>query len=119
MFVVKELGIQFTITNDIKDLVYSVQTAGDGTKIAQFSSTSLTVAGGKYCAADQDGPLGAIDLVPNPSSAGSADIKHLGSKYLSWTPPQATCTSDATVQNLNNAQRASFRAALDSATLTQ
>ncbi len=119
VFTVKELGIQFTITDDIKDLVYSVSVGGDG-KSAAFSTASLVAAGGKYCAADKDAPLGAVSIDSAANApGGSGKVKQLGSQYLYFTPPQAPCSDSASFQNLSSKQRASFQTALDSAQLVQ
>jgi hypothetical protein len=118
MFVVKELGIQFTVSSDIKDLTYRIRTGADGKTIADFSTTSLTTVGGKYCAADQDAPLGTIVLESDPNFPGGK-VKQLGNEYLFWTHTQSQCSQDATAVNLANKQTTSFRSALDSTQLVQ
>jgi len=118
MFVVKELGIQFTVSNDIKDLTYRIRTGADGRKIADFSTASLAAADNN-CGADGSAPpLGVVTLEPDPNYPGGK-VKQLGSQYLFWTHSQAPCSQNTAVMDSANKQTASFRTALDSAQLVQ
>lgn len=82
VFVVKELSIQFTVSNDIKDLVYSVRTS-NGVTSADFSTASLVAADrnadGKYCTAEAEAPLGSISL---SSSTTNGAVKTIGNQSL-------------------------------------
>ena len=105
MFEVKELGIQFQISADLKDLVY-IMTNSNGVIAANFSTTSLTnldqADGGSYCNATNHG-LGIISKV---SQLGHdlSDSKQIGSYYYIWNHPQATCSDKSNVSQLQSRQ---------------
>lgn len=120
VFVVKELDIQFPVTDDIKDLQYAIRTLGDGSKGADFSSASLVAAGGKGCAADAGAnPLGTITLTSNANFPDGQKVKQLGSKFLYYVHAQSVCWPGTTADSLSQAQINSFRNALNSAQLVQ
>lgn len=113
-FKVPEVGVQFCLTDDIKDVVY-VAKKSDNT-YAYFSSTSVVQAGGAMCKADDIAPLGAIGLVAEVG-VNDSEVKKLGGKSFTYAQAQANCTEDQTAQDLITKQRKSFRAALDNAEL--
>ncbi|HSX48593.1 MAG TPA: hypothetical protein VLF41_03800 [Candidatus Nanoarchaeia archaeon] len=118
-FVVKELGIKFNLTADITDLSYVIQTHS-GVTSAYFSTTTL-LKSDQFCTASE-GPIGAIDVLDKPDdSEGSPPslIKQLGSKYLYYSHPQATCSDVKSVQDLQTAQISALVKALSSAELSQ
>jgi hypothetical protein len=119
-FVVKELGIQFMLTDSIRDLKYVVKTA-NGHTFARFSTTSLEAAdrntGGSRCTADVDGPLGGIDLGPTP--IGERAIKTIGNQTLNFAHAQAPCSRDAGVVQLAGSQSDAFVQALATAEAVQ
>ena len=117
VFVVKELGIQFTVSDDIRDLRYVVKT-NNGQSSAYFSTTSLETAdrnaGGQYCTAERDAPLGIIDLATN-TPGGEQAIKKIGDKYLNYAHAQSACSQNTSVMSLANKQAQAFRQALETA----
>jgi hypothetical protein len=118
MFIVKELGVQFPVTADIKDLEYAVRTLGDGSTGADFSSASMVATGGKGCAADAH-PLGTITLVSNANFPDGQKVKQLGSKYLYYVHAQSVCWSGTSADSLSQTQIATFQNALKDAELIQ
>jgi hypothetical protein len=118
VFVVKELGIQFTGSDDIKDLEYAVRTLGDGSTGADFSSASMVATGGKGCAAGTAAPLGTVALTSNANFSGRK-VKQLGSKYLYYIHAQSPCWPGTTADSLSEKQIAAFQNALKSAELSQ
>jgi hypothetical protein len=119
VFVVKEVGIQFTLNDDIKDLGYAVRTLGDGSTGADFSSASMVATGGKACAANAGAPLGTITLTSNANFPDGQKVKHLGGKYLYYIHAQAVCWPGTTADSLSEKQIAAFQNALKSAELSQ
>jgi hypothetical protein len=115
MFVVKELGVQFAISGDLKDLVYTVRDLGAGKKAADFSTTSLINAG-QSCATDQSHSLlGSILVTSDANVTTSEKVKAIGSQYLYYSHPQAACSNSDNAASLT----ASFRNALNSAEAAQ
>jgi hypothetical protein len=112
VFIVKELGIQFTITTDIKDLVYSMTDLG-GTKAADFSTTSLINAG-QSCATDQPRALLGRVYLSSETNVNAEKVKQLGNQYLYYAHPQAACSNSSSVSALTT----SFKNALKTAELT-
>jgi hypothetical protein len=107
IFEVKELGVELQIPTDLKDLVYTM-TSSNGVVGANFSTTSLTnldtANGGSYCNV-ANGGLGTI----NKSSQlghGMSDYKQIGNYYYIWNHPQATCSQNNDVINLQTKQSA-------------
>jgi hypothetical protein len=121
MFVVKELGIQFTLSDDIKDLEYVVRTS-NGVTSAHFSTASLVAAdksaGGKYCTPEGDSPLGIVDLAAS-TPGGEQAVKMIGSKYLNYAHAQSACSQDSSVMSLANKQAQALLEALKTAQATQ
>jgi hypothetical protein len=116
-FVVKELGIQFTLRDDIKDLVYVIRTS-NGVTSAHFSTASLEeadkAAGGKYCTPEGDAPLGVIDLTAS-TPGGEQAIKMIAGKYLNYAHAQSACSQDSSVMSLAAHQAQAFQQALGTA----
>jgi|GEM_PF-5969392 hypothetical protein len=103
-FEVKEVGLKFVATNDIKDLAYSIKTdAASGTTYVSFSTQSLQTQGGSNCGADQ-APLGQIEISQkDPATPGGAVMTYLiksDNFYVIYGTPQATCSDVKTVQDL-------------------
>ena len=105
IFEVKELGIEFQIPADLKDLVYTM-TNSNGVIAANFSTTSLTsldqANGGSYCNSTNAG-LGIISKSPQLGHDLS-DSKQIGSYYYIWNHPQATCSDKSNVYQLQSSQ---------------
>lgn len=115
VFTTKEIGVKFTVTDDIKDLDYLIVT-NSGITVAYFSTKSLESAG-KDCTA-KFGAIGAIELDNTATDAQGSPpslVKMLGTKYFYYSHPQATCADDKPTQDLQTKQITSFRKALDSA----
>jgi hypothetical protein len=104
---VKELGIEFQIPADLKDLVYTI-TNSNGVIAANFSTTSLTsldqANGGSYCNSTNAG----LGIISKSSQLGHdlSDSKQIGSYYYIWNHPQATCSQNNDVINLQTKQSA-------------
>jgi hypothetical protein len=98
------LGIELTVPDSIKDLTYSPTT---GTTTANLSTASLTKAD-SACSATSASPLGIFTKVsgqfPTTGTPPGKLVKQFTSYYISWTSPQATCSTNTTTQALATAQ---------------
>jgi hypothetical protein len=119
-FKVRELGIEFQIPADLKDLTYAV-TNSNGVISASFSTTSLTnldkASGGSYCNSTNAG----LGIISKSSQLGHdfSDSKQIGSYYYIWNHPQATCSQNTEVINLQTKQSTELGNAFKSIQLTQ
>jgi Tfp pilus assembly protein PilE len=121
---IPELGIQITVSNEIKDLTYKVGTTtlGDGRQetYALFSTTSLTATDAK-CGTDF-GPLGALSKISgqypttfsdsNPPMEYGGLVKQFPAFFISTSGPQASCSENSTVLANASKFRGDFQAAL-------
>lgn len=129
---IPELGIKFTVPEELKDLVYYPNDI-DNHKFVYFSTATLTNSG-HYCAAS-GAPLGSFSKVNKSEvSKTHADtdhwmyqeeslkkysqewsdepsgqkrppmVKELEEFYIVFTGPHATCSDDKTVQDLQSSQ---------------
>ncbi len=108
-FQVPELGLKFKITPDLNDLVYKIEDfGGEHGKVAYFSSVTLIqadkAAGGRHCSLEEGGGLGALGLWTTGKD------KYVPNGY--YTHPQAPCSDNKSVQDLENSLIASFQDAL-------
>ncbi|MDB5254158.1 MAG: hypothetical protein JWL80_224 [Parcubacteria group bacterium] len=121
---VKELGITFTVPEDIKDLTYTIKTLNGGLgKAAYFSTESLSQIGGKYCTS-AEGALGIVQVADINKVKGHEDelrlgslIKTLGVTGVYYTHPQATCSESKTGIDLAMKQIASFQKSIKTVAL--
>ena len=104
-FKVPELGIQFQIPADLKDLIYTMSTSYRG-RTASFSTTTLTnldqANGGSDCNA-VNGGLGGIAISDQFLDDGAAD-KQLGNKYYTISSLQSPCSVNSKVEQLRDQQ---------------
>ena len=118
-FEIKELGLKFKITDDIKDLTYSaVANMTNSDSSVLFSTKSLEAAGGIYCAASM-APLGVLDKKTTLEAPGEINVSYLiesNNLYVSYMGPQATCSNVKSVQDLQTNQIKSLREALKTIT---
>jgi hypothetical protein len=75
-------------------------------------------AGGKYCTAEADAPLGIVAF-DTSTLAGEKAIKMIGGKYLNYAHAQSACTQNSSVMSLANKQAEAFVQALNSAEAAQ
>lgn len=94
---VKELGVKFKLSEEIKDATYSVKTLSDGSQVAKFSTASLTTQDAACNA--EFGPLGSLekttvdtDRFGNKKVVDNVSIFKLGDNYYSYSSPQALCS---------------------------
>ena len=102
-FEIKELGIKFKLTDEIKDLTYVMSSDN---KTASFSTKSLKLTGGNYCTASY-GPIGSISANQDNLIArgelptkDSDDFRKINNQWVYYTHPQATCSDNKEVQDL-------------------
>lgn len=109
---VKQLGVQFSVADDVSDLVHVMGDGGEGERAAFFSTKSLIRLGGPKCAAGVQAsvspfPLGMIivaDETPekvaeerreNPEEGLGEFVKRVGDRYLYYrAPPEESCAPD-------------------------
>lgn len=129
-FQVKELGFQFTLPTELVGLNYVI-TPNDTFNLdfAGFSTKNLVTLGGNSCAAGSTGlpgPIGEITLTttaPLPASQQTVEntpgtfIKQVGSKYLFFKSPQATCSDNTSAQKAEIDGIAALQKALQTATV--
>ncbi len=113
-FEIKEVGLKFKVTNDIKDLRYSIINEGNGATYVWFSTKTLENIGGKNCNSDQ-APLGAIGVWKKDISGGAMAITYLiksNDFSVTYGTPQAICSEVKEAQSLQTEQRVSLSEAL-------
>ncbi len=119
-FEIKQAGLKFKITDDIKDLTYSIKTdAVNGAKYISFSTQQLQNKGGIHCSAQETAlsPLGELDVwQQDPATPGGfANYTYLiksNNFYVTYHTPQATCSDIKAVQDLQTKQLHSLSDAL-------
>jgi hypothetical protein len=116
-FEIKEFGLKFKITKDIKDLEYLVKDPspeGYGRNIL-FSTKSLTMAN-IQCSVSE-APIGILtinNIAPNDENyynRGRLLLADNG-QYVYYITPQSTCSDNAVANDLQHAQFLSLQAAL-------
>lgn len=122
-FEIKELGLKFKITEDLKDLVYLIKDYSKETnnRSILFSTKSLVATGGTYCSISE-APLGAITWQTTLGSPGEIKVSYLiesDNLYVSYMGPQAPCSDVKAIQDLQTKQIESFRAALKTIVATK
>jgi hypothetical protein len=113
-FELKELGIQLTIPDSLKDIVYSAKdvTLPNGVpgKVAYFSTTTLASAD-VNCSADH-GPLGALQIVQGQYPKDDNDVyfnygnllKQFPQSFVTYSKSQGLCTTTKDATLLKNYQ---------------
>lgn len=113
-----ELGIQLTLTEPIKDLIYSVRDVGssDGTitSPAAYFSTRALVEADANCSAE-NGSIGALQTFPGQYPY-SSDYSHkyghfrkqLPSLFVTASFPSAVCSDNELANQLESARRSAF-----------
>lgn len=120
-FPIPELGIKITTDEDLKDLVYVVET-NSGATVAKFSTQSLisqdkalstpaAIAPDKYYCSSEDGPVGDIT---KSSTKTTWEPKQVGNFYVGYTSPQAPCSDNKEVQDLQTSQKTLLEKAFQS-----
>lgn len=113
-FEIKEVGLKFKITDDIKDLTYSIINEGNGATYVWFSTKTLENLGGKNCNSDQ-APLGGIGVWQKDISGGAMAITYLiksNNFSVTYGTPQSICSSVKEAQDLQMKQLRSLSEAL-------
>jgi len=115
---IPELGIQITVPNSIKDLVYATNTAtlnnGNSATYAKFSTTSLSNTD-SGCS-DSFGPLGSLERANGtyPAEDNSAPeeygqlVKQFLTFYISSGSPQAACSQNTTTDTVAQTDKGLF-----------
>lgn len=110
-----ELGVQITIPESIKDLIY---TASSGKLMSGPESVTAKVATSSVVKLDKkcSTSLGALSRVsgqypssPNPENASGTLVKQFQSFYIGYTHPQSLCSDDNSVEEKVYAARTTFR----------
>jgi len=117
-FDIPELGIKMTLPPGLTGLTYSAQTDQPGSadnqnyevSVVRFSTAQLTQLGGsQYCGASS-GPIGGFALYLNSYDpvghvvlSGPTNVKLVGANYIGFYGPQATCSANDSVDNLETA----------------
>jgi fructose-specific component phosphotransferase system IIB-like protein len=96
--------------------------SNNGQHTAYFSTSSLEAAdrnaGGMYCTAERDAPLGIVHLAASTAGSDRA-IKMVGDKYLNYAHAQSACSQNGSVMSLANRQAKAFTQALNTAEAAQ
>jgi len=103
IFVVKELGIEFSEPVDLKDLTYIIsKDHTSGTYGDAFLSTKELIENGCFT---KDAPLGEIDRYSvRPAYFENVDGKKIGKFYYIYVAPQYACSNNVQVNNLQTKQ---------------
>ncbi len=111
-FEIKEVGLKFKITNDLKDLTYSVRKWDDANTVS-FSTHSLESSGESDCKANE-GPIGTISIFKNYEEAtgGFTYLIESESFYVTYAGSQAACSDKEDVSSLQANLRDSLANAL-------
>lgn len=115
-FEIKEVGLKFEITDNLKDLVYVIKNESNGDKTILFSTKSLEEYG-DYCNTE-NAPSGVL-LISQKRSTGEIAVPYLISLdnlYVSYMGPQAACSEIKSAQDLQSSQLSSLREALKTIT---
>ena len=114
---VKELGYKLPLTDDIKDLQYFVNGTTTFFSTGSLQSKAWGANSGTvsdYCSIGIS-PLGGISKFNSASDAGPTQQKALAGFVLGYAPPQATCSKNQAVIDLQNTQKASLLKAFNNA----
>lgn len=121
---VKELGIQLTVPDSLKDLTYVTKTGSSDGKItiaATFTTRSLLTKDTNCTAAR--GPIGTISKVTgtyptNPTESDGTLIKQFSNFYVSYSHSQSSCSAEGntTANLLQTGQSADLQLAASSVT---
>jgi hypothetical protein len=128
VFQIPELGIEITVPNSIKDIVYKVDPAGtlstgQQTQSVTLSTQTLTNLDSDCSVNGSAPPLGTIykttgqypsnpDVDLNNSSGGL--VKQFSTYYIGWSNPQGICGTSASTQSDASADTNLFSTALHS-----
>ena len=107
---VKEMGVKFILPDDVKDLYYKYSDKYG--PVASFSSDSLATLD-KRCSGDLDSgytALGALERHNGDPTTetvlDSSYIKKVGNYYYYFSEPQANCSNNASVMEVQKKQLA-------------
>lgn len=116
---IKEWNVEFDVPVNVPDLIYEKYEDIEDTKltyeIIEFSSESLIKADEisidpikQYCGAEE-GPLGTLTRTKELTEylSGRDEVK-IGDYYYIYLSPQATCSDDEKVRNLQSSQKLSL-----------
>jgi hypothetical protein len=100
---IQDMGLKLRLSDDIKDLTYSVITLTDGSKAARFSTDTLTKIDSNCDASF--GPLGSLEMTTNDTYptgkkkvVDNVGVFKLDNYYLTYSGPQALCSEAITSQ---------------------
>lgn len=123
-FKFNELGIKLSLDSSVSDLYYSVLS-----KNSVGLSTKRLDSYGKYCLAGESplgilkvedvGPLDSTDPNYSPDRSVGALVKQLGTKYVYFMGPQASCSEVKAGEILQTTQLAALRQLLKNIALIQ
>lgn len=118
-FVIRELGLRFKLPADISDLTYTISNINS--KVALFTTMSLEAKGGSLCSLAYV-PLGTIATdqlyfaqtrTPVPTS-DTTEFHKVNGAWAYYKEPEATCSDDASLQDLQTRQAVSLQNAFNS-----
>jgi cell division protein FtsB len=123
VYEITELNLKFTTDEALENLIHDYDSASES---ASFSTRELSEFGDACGITGQ--PLGIIVFTNNaplrtsdpnysPVRSESAVLKKIGSKYLYYLTPQATCSDDKTAQDLQTSQLKRIKDVLKTAEL--
>ena len=124
-FSIPELGIQFKLTSQIKDITYSIKSLGDFGEAAYFSTESLAALE-PNCSSTYNS-IGAIAVLnqkqwqdaqggfdETPTTTPTFDSNnpntpvHLGSKYIIYDGPGGLCANSTETEKLQRTDAAAL-----------
>jgi Tfp pilus assembly protein PilV len=126
VFKIPELGIEVTVPNSIKDIVYKVNatgtvSTGQQTQSVTLSTQTLTNLDPDCSVNGSAPPLGTISKTqgqypssPDADNASGGLVKQFSTYYIAWRNPQAPCGSAPSTQTEANTDTNLFSAALHS-----
>lgn len=117
---IPELGVKFPLNAETAKFSYSYQKLGDNAYVAYFSTKDLIekspIVNNEVSCSSGSGVIGTLQIVVPGSKVGLAgkpveelvsqgSAKKVGDKYVVWTAPQSTCSSDKALQTMQTTSR--------------
>lgn len=130
VFKIPELGIEVTVPNSIKDIVYKVNSSGTVSTGQQVQSVTLSTQTltnlDSDCSVNGSAPpLGTISKTqgqypssPDTDNSSGGLVKQFSTYYIAWNSPQAPCGSATSIQTEANTDTNLFSTALHSTVQT-
>jgi hypothetical protein len=122
---IKELGIKFKLTDDIKDAVYYYDASNtSAAPVARVSTQSLVDKSGGTCNPKTSAAFGSIRKMQSLTQAdgttlsvNNTSVFQLGNDYIVYSTPNQPCSTDKTVSDVETTQLQFFKQALQTVQL--